>query len=607
MDKRPAPHFDERGRLVAPHYGDVYFSETGGLAETEHVFLRGNRLAERFAACDPHSVFTIGETGFGTGLNFLAAWRLFEQTADGNTTLRFFSVEHQPLPPAVIQRALSPWPELAPYAEPMLAAYAPPEAESRRLVFAQGRVELILRIGEVADVLADATQPADAWFLDGFTPARNPAMWSDAVFAQVARLSHPGTTLATYTAAGQVRRGLASAGFEIHKRPGFGTKRDMTAGQFVGPRSENRQAERCVLVIGAGLAGSYAARALAEQGWAVQVVDRQPIGDNGPASYAPRVALLQPKINDQDDPAGRDLRQGFTLAHQQITGQWLNDPRVGWQACGAFHAAHDPRSERRLRRYLKQFGPAGGCRWIEPEQTREAVGVALEIGGLLLESAGLLRPAGLCAALLGHPGIEVRGNTAVCALTRHGDAWQAALGDGATLHAQTVIVANATDARQLEPTGHLDLHPIRGQVSLVPASWVADPHSPAGLRRILCCGGYLTPAVDGLHTLGASFEHGETATNRREAEHRAVCQRLDRVLPGLAASLAAQPDPGGWAAVRCTTPTRRPYAGPVEHDGQRLPGLYASLGHGSHGITSAARSAQRIAEALSAGSLASSD
>ena len=265
----PTPHFDAAGRLVAPRYDDLYFSIADGLAETTHVFLDGNDLGPRFAALGAGDTFTVGETGFGTGLNFLACWRRFASCAPAGARLRFVTVEKEPLSPETICRALAPWPELAPELDALLEQYAPGGPGVHRVLLAGGRVELVLLIGEAAEVLADESAPMDAWFLDGFAPARNPAMWSDDVFEHVARLSTTGTTLATYTVAGAVRRGLAVVGFEVAKRPGFGTKRDMAAGRFVGPqaapaRSENSQRIGVdVLVIGAGLAGIGGAARLA--------------------------------------------------------------------------------------------------------------------------------------------------------------------------------------------------------------------------------------------------------------------------------------------------------------------------------------------------------
>ncbi|XAL99895.1 FAD-dependent 5-carboxymethylaminomethyl-2-thiouridine(34) oxidoreductase MnmC [Phycisphaeraceae bacterium D3-23] len=603
------PHFDDAGRLVAPRYGDVYFSEAGGLAETTHVFLTGNRLAQRFERLAPGDTFTVGETGFGTGLNFLACWQLFDQLAPRGAALRFVTVEKHPLSRETMRQALSPWDLLRPYAYQLLKQYQPPGAPgSYLLVFDAGRVELTLLVGDAASGLATCQTPGDAWFLDGFTPARNPGMWSPAVFAEVARLSHAGTTLATYTAAGLVRRGLAAAGFAVEKRPGFGTKRDMTAGRMpdvTGDAGQKRSAAapREALVVGAGVAGSFVARALADRGWAVTVVERQPMEAGEWPTLRRRVAIVQPKVGDGDDPIGRRLRDGFARVEQQLRERWGSDPRVGWEPCGVFHAAYDTARAAKLRRFVDQFGPAGLCRWIEPEETRDELGLTLNVGGVVIDSAGTLRPAGLCAALLDHPGIALRPGTQVGSLAFVEGQWCAAVSDGDALRRPVVIVASAMDALQLGPTRHLDLIPVRGQASLVPSAF-DERGDLARLRRVICGAGYLTPAADGLHTMGASFVLNDTNAAWRDTEHSDVCDLFESMLPCLAQRLREAPAPAGWVGIRCTTPTRQPYAGRVAYQGRKHSGLYASLGHGSHGVVSACQSAHHIADAIEADTLA---
>lgn len=223
------------GQPWSARFGDRYFSSDSGLAETEHVFLGGNRLSERFAALTPGASLLIGETGFGTGLNFLAAWRLFERRASPGATLEYRSVERWPLDASALRAALALWPELGPQAEALLAAW--PHAAAGPLTLADARIRLRLDLQDVAQALPGwAAASIDAWFLDGFAPAKNPDMWSGAVLAQVARASRPGATLATYTSAGWVRRGLQAAGFDVQRTPGFGRKREMLVGRLAPTR-----------------------------------------------------------------------------------------------------------------------------------------------------------------------------------------------------------------------------------------------------------------------------------------------------------------------------------------------------------------------------------
>lgn len=221
--------------LKSQQYDDVYFSAQDGFAETRYVFLDGNDLAARFAALGAGDVFTVGETGFGTGLNFFTVWALFAEHAPAGACLRFTSLEKFPLAPDVIREALQPWhKDIGAQLDAFLAAYTEAPHEDFIASFNDGRVSLWIGIGDAPDCLSRAKGGVDAWFLDGFKPSSNPDMWTQEVFDHAARLSAPEATLASFTAAGFVRRGLAQAGFDISKRAGFGRKRDMIVGRLRG-------------------------------------------------------------------------------------------------------------------------------------------------------------------------------------------------------------------------------------------------------------------------------------------------------------------------------------------------------------------------------------
>ncbi|MFZ3019626.1 MAG: tRNA (5-methylaminomethyl-2-thiouridine)(34)-methyltransferase MnmD, partial [Gallionella sp.] len=229
------------GLPFSSHFGDVYFSADSGLEETDHVFLQANRLAERFAALSAGESFAVGETGFGTGLNFLCTLRLFERTAPPGASLDFFSVERFPLKDDDLRAALALWPELAAGAETLLARWRRRVPGWNRWSF--GRVRLTLVIADIAEALPQLPENAmDAWFLDGFSPAKNPEMWSEQALTAIARASRAGATISTYTSAGWVRRGLLQAEFDVARAPGFGFKREMLRGSFVpSSAAENRR------------------------------------------------------------------------------------------------------------------------------------------------------------------------------------------------------------------------------------------------------------------------------------------------------------------------------------------------------------------------------
>ncbi|MBP3933788.1 MAG: tRNA (5-methylaminomethyl-2-thiouridine)(34)-methyltransferase MnmD, partial [Pseudomonas sp.] len=226
--------WDDQGRPHSRVFDDVYFSDKSGLEETRYVFIEQNALAERFAALPADGHLVIGETGFGTGLNYLCAWQLFEQHAHPDARLQFISVEKYPLTRNDLQRALALWPELTPLSEQLLAVYFAIHPGFQTLTLADGRVTLTLLIGDALEQLPQLDAKVDAWFLDGFAPAKNPDMWTPELFAQLARLAAPDSTISTFTSTGWVRRALNDAGFKMRRTPGIGHKWEILRGTFIG-------------------------------------------------------------------------------------------------------------------------------------------------------------------------------------------------------------------------------------------------------------------------------------------------------------------------------------------------------------------------------------
>jgi tRNA 5-methylaminomethyl-2-thiouridine biosynthesis bifunctional protein len=209
-------------------FDDVYFSTDNGLEETDYVFLQGNQLAARWQQ-GQFDQFTIIETGFGTGLNFLCAANLWLNTAPANAQLHFISIEKYPLSINEITQALSIWPQLQHLTPSFLHQYTAFNNQTCTIKLNEN-IHLLLLIGDVIDCLNRISSQADAWFLDGFSPAKNPEMWQPSVFSAMAKNSHSTSTFSTFTSAGIVRRGLIDAGFTVKKQAGYGKKREMLTG-----------------------------------------------------------------------------------------------------------------------------------------------------------------------------------------------------------------------------------------------------------------------------------------------------------------------------------------------------------------------------------------
>ena len=221
--------FNTDGLPVSEVYGDVYHSAAGAHAQARHVFLAGNGLPERWHGRER---FVVLETGFGLGLNFLATWLAWQEDERRCRTLHFISLEKHPLQVADLARAQAAWPQLAALADELRRQWPRHFVGTHELAFAGGQVRLTLAFGDARETLPTLAAPVDVFFLDGFSPARNPELWSPELFRSLAPLAVDGATLATWSVAGSVRRALAAAGFTLERRPGFANKRQMLVGRY---------------------------------------------------------------------------------------------------------------------------------------------------------------------------------------------------------------------------------------------------------------------------------------------------------------------------------------------------------------------------------------
>jgi len=237
----PLIKWDSQGTPYSVVFDDMYFCAVNGYEDALYIFCGGNRLEERFKKLDPtvKGVFTIVETGFGTGLVFCVAWKLWKEHAPASWILNFLSIEKYPLPHPELERALAVWPVVKPQADELAANYNIPSGKIGVFKLDGGRVHLSIIFYDIIFGLEKIAKDslmnlgADALFLDGFSPAKNPEMWTEKVFAGLARVSRKGTSLATFTVAGWVRRGLESQGFKIEKVTGYGCKNEMLVGSYV--------------------------------------------------------------------------------------------------------------------------------------------------------------------------------------------------------------------------------------------------------------------------------------------------------------------------------------------------------------------------------------
>ena len=611
--------WDEQGQPLSSQFADVYFSNENGLAETRYVFLANNQLPERFAALTADQQLVIGETGFGTGLNFLCAWHLFDQHATATARLHFVSVEKYPLNKADLQRALGLWPELAPYAEQLLARYVALHPGFQRLVFVGGRVVLTLLIGDALELFGQLDARIDAWFLDGFAPAKNPDMWTPELFAELARLSHTGTTMGTFTSTGYVRRRLNDAGFKMKRVPGLGKKWEVLKGRFIGePKAAEKPwfarppqptGTRTALVIGAGLAGCATAASLAQRGWQVTLLERHSAIAQE-ASGNPQ-GVLYLKLSAHHTTLSRLIVSGY--GHSRRLLEQL-DKGTDWDNCGVLQLAFDAKEAQRQAQLAAAF-PADLLTNLNKSAAETKAGIPLPAGGLFYPEAGWVHPPALCALLSQQPNIQLQLHQEALELRRDGDRWQAWNGEQLLASASVAVLASAAEIKGFTQSAGLPLKRIRGQISRLPATAASR-----ALNTVVCAEGYVAPARQDEHTLGASFDFNSDDLSLNSANHASNLQLLEDISPELSSALnAAALDPEhlqGRAAFRCTSPDYLPIVGPLadaiafaeaytvlSKDARQVPdtpcpwldGLYINSGHGSRGLITAPLSGELIA------------
>lgn len=621
MTNTPPPRhaqidWDELGRPHSRQYDDIYFSKDQSLEETSHVFIEQNDLRQRFAALAPGECFVIGETGFGTGLNFLYAWQLFEQLAPAGARLHFISAEKFPLTRDDLRRALALWPGMASQGQALLAQYVAVHEGYQPFLFDNGRISLTLMIGDAREQFEKLDGRIDAWFLDGFAPAKNPDMWTPELFAQLGRLSVPGTTLGTFTSTGWVRRALIAVGFGMKRIPGIGKKWEVLRGLFKGWPEEQPlpapiapwyrrpaalEGPRHALVIGAGLAGCSSAASLAARGWQVSLLERH-AELASEASGNPQ-GVLYLKLSAHGTVLSQLIVSGF--GHTRRLLERLQRG-ADWDDCGVLQLAFDAKEDQRQAQLAGAFSDELLQR-LDRQQAEAIAGITLPSGGLFYPEGGWVHPPALCRWQAGQANVRLLTHHDVLQLRRVDGLWQALDGERVLAEAPVVVLAGAAEIRQFEGSAGLPLKRIRGQITRLPLTAASQ-----ALQTVVCADGYVAPPRHGEHTLGASFDFHSSDTVPTVEEHRSNLELLRDISPDLAERLEIdQLDAQrleGRAAFRCTSPDYLPLVGPLAQaeafaatyaglakNARQVPdepcpwleGLYINSGHGSRGLITA--------------------
>lgn len=662
-------------------YDDIYFSSIDGLDETRYVFVDGNKLLDRWPGLLPGSLFTIAETGFGTGLNFLATTKIWLENPSSCNLLHYISIEKYPLSHLDIAKALAAWPELAPLTEQLLKQLPSPTPGFHRLYIQDknkqgsdsGKSVVLTLIYDEAEKalrqLCSSDHPSfsfrrqftvDAWYLDGFAPAKNPQMWTDRLFQQIAQLSGLNTTFATFTAAGVVRRGLGRVGFAVTTQCGHGDKRDMLTGSFRGtdmtpgerpPPAKNTRANRrrstnhpppwyipsprgnCsshednadikhAAVIGGGIAGCTAAHALAVRGWQVTIYEKS--GALGAGASGNPQGIIYPRLSTEKSSLSVFNLAALLFACRFYERFWNaskpeNRTQFG-QRCGVLVLPEKLADQKLFRRIAHNFrNNTELVSLLNTNQIQSISGIFLNAdSALYFPGPGWIKPEAVCRSLGNHTNIkfthadigqldwdDLNGNWI---LTNKNDAQSYSY--------KTVILATGYQLRNFDVSHHLPVKAVRGQVSIASAT-KASRH----LRVVICGSGYIAPVWQDSHTFGATYNPDTNTPDVRHIDHENNMAQLNTTDSALL-PLLDHPNTGtleGRVGIRCTTPDYLPIVGPapklenflgdyaeLRRDaradipvlGSHWPGLYIHSGFGSRGFNYAPLTAELLANMI---------
>lgn len=454
------------GQPYSPEFDDIYFSSEGAREESSYVFLKQNGLPEKWWH---HERFIIAETGFGTGLNFVLTLKLWMETADSNACLHYHAIEKYPVAPDDIRKLSGHWPELEPYFDALLSVYPlPVEGSHSRRLF-DGRVYLHLDFMDVEKALSERRLFVDAWYLDGFSPARNPGIWNDDIYRLIALNSEKGASLCTFSCAGSVRRGLAAAGFAVSKSAGFGKKREMITALLPARQTVKSKTpwyelpipvvkNKTAIVIGAGVAGLTTAYSLVQRGWQVTVLDKHSrVAQEASGNPA---GIVLPRVSADNDPDASFYSSAFLYAVQQLDALQQSTEAVFWYRQGVFSIHEKNRADKIIKRYgyPEQYMHIAAFDILPDHLAARAGKVAY------FPLAGWVRPEALCKVLVNACGdsLVFKALEAV-SLEQNDNGWNVRTDNGnAVVSADIVIIANGVGVCAFEQTSWLPVSSIRG-------------------------------------------------------------------------------------------------------------------------------------------------
>ncbi|ANF61412.1 bifunctional tRNA (5-methylaminomethyl-2-thiouridylate)-methyltransferase MnmD/FAD-dependent cmnm(5)s(2)U34 oxidoreductase MnmC [[Haemophilus] ducreyi] len=570
--------FNSDNTPVSEQFDDIYFSTEDGVQESYYVFQDGNQLWQKWQN-HHRSAFVIAETGFGTELNFLAVAEKFQQFRstfpDSPLKLLYFiSFEKYPLTQQQLADIHQHYPQFTQLSAKLIACWQPRQAGCQRYHFDD--VYLDIWFGEMLENLPQLgdlySETVDAWFLDGFSPDKNPTMWHEQLYQHMFRLTRVGGSFATFTAASHVRRGLQAVGFTVYKRKGFAKKREMLCGEkaqesqtaevnFPYFYSQPATVNDDIAIVGGGIASLFVALSLLERGKQVTLYCQ----DSQVAQKASGNAqgAIYPQLSDDDPRNVRFYVHCFDYALQRLK-QFEKLVPFEHALTGVVLSAYNEKTAQKLQKIARQTQDQDLFKWCQAEELTEYLGVAIANEGAFIPQAGWLSPVQFVQqafAYLQTKGLKIVLNHTVTDPQFVEGKWQWQY-QGVQFAHHILVLANGHSFTQFSQAEGIPLYPVRGQVSQIPTTPALQK-----LKCVICYDGYLTPmATNGYHCIGASHVRDNTDMAFSAIEHQQNLAKLQQNIGAyqwtqgidLSANLAKQ-------GIRAALRDRVPMVGPIPH------------------------------------------
>lgn len=544
-------------------YGDIYFSRENGLAESSYVFLGGNNLPTAWLGSE---LFSIAELGFGTGLNFLNTVKLWSENKKHSGILHYVAFEKHPLSAEEIKKALRVWPELADYSQELIDNLPEKISGFHRIVFKEIGVYLTLAYGDANILLEQFQGQIDAWYLDGFAPAKNPDLWSETIFKNIAAKSNPGASAATFSAARIVKDGLASAGFEVSLKKGFAKKRDMLIARLPGQLSKFSRQKK-IAIIGAGLAGSLTACALSRRNYDCTVFEQSNSAANAASGAA--AGVVMPYLVSKLDTRTEFFLNSFGFAWRQVN--------TSHSRCGVIRLANSNTQEKAFQNLASFNFTKDFAQTLQSDELSDLLKLKVNTAGFYFKSSGWINTKLYTEA--GFVDSKLVLNTELAKFERKNNCFYLYdINNNFLGEFDKIVFANAFSAKKF--FSNLPIKINRGQLIFVKTNTQLKL-----LKHVFCHDGYLLPESEGSHLVGASYDHHSVSMEQDLSQTQDLLNKLYKNLPEL--------DPlevcGYRVGLRTTTQSRLPIVDQIE------PGVFVNVAHGSRGLVTCGIAGEIIA------------